>query len=48
MIIGVCPMEEKKISEGAPTVYRSLSIKPFRELKQKSFVLEKDFHTLQK
>ena len=48
MIIGVCPMKEKKISEGGPTVYRSLSIKPFRELKQKSFVIEKDFHTWQK
>ena len=48
MIIGVYPMKEKKISEGGPTVYRSLSIKPFRELKQKSFVIEKDFHTWQK
>ena len=38
----------KNISEGGPTVYRSLCIKPFRELKQKYFVLEKYFHTWQK
>ena len=38
----------KNISEGGPTVYRSLCIKPFQELKQKYFVLEKYFHTWQK
>ena len=40
--------ERKKKSEGGPTVYWSLSIDPFRELKPKSFVLENDFHTWQK
>ena len=30
----------KKISEGGPTFYQSLSNEPSRELKQKSFVLE--------
>ena len=37
-IIRVCPM--KKISEGVPIFYRSLSNEPSQELKQKSFVLE--------
>ena len=45
-IIGVCP-NKKKISEGGPTFYQSLSKLTFARTKTKTFCFRNDFHTWQ-